>query len=218
MSKKCLLIAAAVLAGPLMTTLAQPASAATISITSQITAGNAPVEGDAAPLAGAVNFTQGVIGSSSGNYLSPYANNTNGTTNTPYNVINSGGSGTQGDAFYNVGASSYSILWGSPDSYNEIAFFAGADGTGGQIGSTLSGCALTPSCTGAGFDLATFTVSSGSIGSVELIDTGQAAFEFGTVSATPLPATLPLFAGGLGFVGYLTGRKKRKAGQALAAA
>ena len=37
------------------------------------------------------------------------------------------------------------------------------------------------------------------------------------VSATPLPATLPLFAGGLGFVGYLTGRKKRKAGQALAA-
>ena len=37
-------------------------------------------------------------------------------------------------------------------------------------------------------------------------------------AATPLPATLPLFAGGLGFVGYLTGRKKRKAGQALSAA
>ena len=34
--------------------------------------------------------------------------------------------------------------------------------------------------------------------------------------ATPLPATLPLFAGGLGFVGYLTRRKKRNA-QALAA-
>jgi hypothetical protein len=37
------------------------------------------------------------------------------------------------------------------------------------------------------------------------------------VSATPLPATLPLFAGGLGFVGFLTRRKKRNA-QALAAA
>jgi hypothetical protein len=36
-------------------------------------------------------------------------------------------------------------------------------------------------------------------------------------SATPLPATLPLFAGGLGFVGYLTRRKKRNA-HALAAA
>ena len=30
-----------------------------------------------------------------------------------------------------------------------------------------------------------------------------------TPTATPLPATLPLFAGGLGFVGYLTRRKKR---------
>ena len=31
-------------------------------------------------------------------------------------------------------------------------------------------------------------------------------------SATPLPATLPLFAGGLGFVGYLTKRRKQKQG------
>ncbi len=38
------------------------------------------------------------------------------------------------------------------------------------------------------------------------------------VSATPIPAALPLFAGGLGFVGYLTSRKKRKAGQAMAVA
>jgi hypothetical protein len=35
-------------------------------------------------------------------------------------------------------------------------------------------------------------------------------------STTPLPATLPLFAGGLGFVGYLTRRRKRA--QAIAAA
>ena len=37
-----------------------------------------------------------------------------------------------------------------------------------------------------------------------------------TVAATPLPATFPLFAGGLGFVGYLTRRKKRV--QTIAAA
>ncbi len=36
------------------------------------------------------------------------------------------------------------------------------------------------------------------------------------VSATPLPATLPLFAGGVGFVGYLTHRRKRGGKQALA--
>ncbi len=34
-------------------------------------------------------------------------------------------------------------------------------------------------------------------------------FDFEAETATPLPATLPLFAGGLGFVGYLTRRKKR---------
>jgi hypothetical protein len=34
-------------------------------------------------------------------------------------------------------------------------------------------------------------------------------------AATPLPATLPLFAGGLGFIGYLTKRRKRNAKQVL---
>jgi hypothetical protein len=38
------------------------------------------------------------------------------------------------------------------------------------------------------------------------------------ISATPLPATLPLFAGGLGMVGWLTRRKKRNSPQPLAAA
>jgi PEP-CTERM motif len=38
------------------------------------------------------------------------------------------------------------------------------------------------------------------------------------VSATPLPATLPLFAGGLGFVGYLARRRKRSYSSALAIA
>jgi hypothetical protein len=38
------------------------------------------------------------------------------------------------------------------------------------------------------------------------------------VSTTPLPATLPLFAGGLGFVGYLARRRKQSGKQALVAA
>jgi hypothetical protein len=37
-------------------------------------------------------------------------------------------------------------------------------------------------------------------------------------AATPLPATLPLFAGGLSFVGYLAKRRKQSAKQTLAAA
>jgi hypothetical protein len=39
-----------------------------------------------------------------------------------------------------------------------------------------------------------------------------------TAPATPLPATLPLFAGGLAFVGYLAKRRKKNATSALAAA
>jgi hypothetical protein len=38
------------------------------------------------------------------------------------------------------------------------------------------------------------------------------------LTATPLPATLPLFAGGLGFVGYLARRRKRTGKYALVAA
>jgi hypothetical protein len=75
--------------------------------------------------------------------------------------------------------------------------------------------------------------SGGGLSATDLYQTGLGPEEFidecdsgscGSLTAqtspptTPLPATLPLFAGGLGFVGYLTGRKKRKAGQALAAA
>lgn len=39
-----------------------------------------------------------------------------------------------------------------------------------------------------------------------------------TLSATPVPAALPLFAGGLGMLGAFSRRKKRKAEKALAAA
>jgi hypothetical protein len=39
-----------------------------------------------------------------------------------------------------------------------------------------------------------------------------------TPTVTPLPATLPLFAGGLGFIGYLAKRRKQNAKQAIAAA
>jgi len=44
------------------------------------------------------------------------------------------------------------------------------------------------------------------------------AVGFSPVAATPLPATLPLFAGGLGAMGLLGRRRKRKNAAALAAA
>ncbi len=49
-------------------------------------------------------------------------------------------------------------------------------------------------------------------------DVEQETFTFNKVSTTPLPATLPLFAGGLGFVGYLARRRRGNAKPAVAVA
>jgi len=46
---------------------------------------------------------------------------------------------------------------------------------------------------------------------------GLVSATFTPVSSTPLPAALPLFAGGLGMVGFLSRRKKRKAASELVA-
>jgi len=66
------------------------------------------------------------------------------------------------------------------------------------------------------------TLSMGGGGSFNLSGTGISSTDVGTVTlalvATPLPTALPLFAGGLGFIGYLSKRRKRNGKQALATA
>jgi hypothetical protein len=47
---------------------------------------------------------------------------------------------------------------------------------------------------------------------------GSFTVEGPSLAATPLPATLPLLAGGLGLFGFLSHRKKRNASQVMAAA
>lgn len=201
------------------------ANAATISITSQDYTGNAPLEGTPTPASSSGIFSQSVTGSISGVELSPYAFNTGSgadgsaaATSAPYSVLDAGGSSSAATATYNVGSSTFTFLWGSPDPYNEIAFYTGANGTGSLIdvvggettyydGTNLA--CFSSTCGDTLFDLVTFTVSSGTIGSVVLTDTGTAAFEYG-ISATPLPAALPLFASGLGAMGLFGWRRKRK--------
>jgi hypothetical protein len=116
-------------------------------------------------------------------------------------------------------------LWGSPDSYNEIEFYSAAD-AGGTLLATLGCGGLTATgCSSSGYDLVTFSFSpSTTIGSIVTLDPGQngpanESFEYDIVTsaATPLPAALPLFAGGLGLMGLLGRRKKRKQQVALPA-
>lgn len=209
-------------------------AATTVSIASQVFTGNAPLESTPLSAAESGSYSQNVTGSIVDVELSPYAFNTGtgqdggaAAMNAAYSVLGAGGG--SGSATYNVNSSSFTLLWGSPDSYNQIAFYTGPNGSGSLIdviggnttyydGSNLA--CYDSTCNQTLFDLVTFAVSSGNIGSVILTDAG-AAFEYALdppaadppPDALPLPASLPLFAGGLSALGLLGCRRKRRPGR-----
>jgi hypothetical protein len=128
-----------------------------------------------------------------------------------YTSIQGGGSAT-----YNFSSSDIlSILWGSPDSWNTLTFWSAPGGTGTDLYS-ITGNSLDLQT--YGHDLVVFTMTGGTFESV-VLTSSQNAFEFADLQAqAPLPAALPLFAGGLGLVGLLARRSKRKNATASAAA
>ena len=149
-------------------------------------------------------FTTTAQGSIAFQQASPWGNST-----SFYSCIDcSFGAGAEA-VVYNAPANTttFSILWGSPDSYNSI-IFVGLDGST----TALSGNDLGV-LTRQGFDFVTFTGSE-DLASVELYDNGTPAFEYAdpsfSLALTPLPPTLPMFVGGLGMIGLL-GRKRKRA-------
>ena len=58
----------------------------------------------------------------------------------------------------------------------------------------------------------------GTEGNVSASNIDSSVTGYATPNPTPLPATLPLFAGGLGVIGLLSGRRKRQNAAAIAAA
>ena len=116
------------------------------------------------------------------------------------------------------------ILWGTVDtdgspSDRNVVTSGGTVITGADIAAAYNADGFGTLSNGAddvfveitgltAFSTATFT------------DDNKASFEFGLgiPTATPLPAALPLFAGGLGVMGLLGRRRKRKALEAGAAA
>lgn len=102
-----------------------------------------------------------------------------------------------GTATFNQTGNQLSLIWGSPDSYNQLTFYSGINGTGSTLG-TVTGSAISPS-NGTGFSYVTISGLS-TFGSFKLInDPGTNAFEVSTfnVSSVPLPAGLPMFGGAL---------------------
>lgn len=199
------------------------ASAATISIFSQDTTSLPTPPGsivNPAPssISGSV-LTE--VGSVANEYRSPFeefnhpGTITPGYESVPYTSIGSFGSGLS-SATYNFASAmdTLVILWGSPDSYNTLNFWSGQGGTGTLLGS-ITGDKLAVQT--YGYDLVTF-ISALGFESVVLSST-NAAFEFADLQASaPLPAALPLFATGLGVMGYLARRRKKRTGGAAMAA
>jgi hypothetical protein len=189
---------------------ASGAGAASVSIESE---NSTTLPGTAfvtAPVSTNGSFTLSQTGSSANQYLSPFGNTTSAfSVISPGNLAFAPGS----SATFNIAAGSagFSFLWGSPDLFNSVQFWTGANGTGTKVGSAFTGASLAKATLGSGFDFVTFLLDG--VGSVVFTDpTGQAAFEFADVAATPLPAALPLVAGGLGFVAWLTRKRKQRAG------
>jgi hypothetical protein len=174
---------------------------------------NAPLYFTVVPDASTPVFVLSTTGSVSGNQRSPYENNTNGFANAAYSVLAPGGASqtaATASATYNINNTIFALLWGSPDSYNEVQFYsaAGGAGGGGSLMATYTGanlaCFIGNTCNQLTWDVVTFS-SDTPFGSVVLTDNSNGsttvatpAFEYGlrvgtNQGETPLPAAFWLF-------------------------
>jgi len=142
--------------------------------------------------------------------------------------------GGASSAIFNVtaptGANNFTLLWGSPNSNNTVQLYSAANGNGSLVATVqfvdgsgffvdgvLSGQFFGPNTTAPGYIESITTsavfgsaVLTNSNGGFEVADISASTLGVGTLSSTPLPAALPLFAGGLGAFGLLARRRKRK--------
>ena len=111
-------------------------------------------------------------------------------------------------------ATQLSLFWGSVDSYNVIEFLLGGTLVDMVSGNDVFNPASGDQTSANTNRLVTITLA-GLFDKVIFYSNGQNAFEFDNVStAVPIPAALPLFAGGVGLLGWLA-RRKRRAAEAL---
>ncbi len=198
--------------------LAASASAATVSVVKTALPID-PVEAQSAVLA-PTSFTAGAFlanqtGSVGGVRRSPYDTVSGLAATGVYNSVQRGGSATY---LFGAAQDSFSILWGSPDSYNTLSFFL--DGSQIDLGAAtgVSGMSIT------GAEVAALPLAqaqqvglaqilfSGFLFDEVVLASGANAFEYGLVSSTPAPAPVPLpaaawlLAAGLGALGLLRRR------------
>lgn len=136
-------------------------------------------------------------------------------------IVNMGATPANIDLYFGVTGPT-SIGFGSDTSASEgSGNFVGIFGSLGWLAvpqGYTSGLTLSDSMT---FDNATFTslgLTPGTYTYSWNVPDDSISLNIGTTTATPLPAALPLFASGLGIMGFLAKRRKRKGDTAVAAA
>lgn len=171
---------------------AAAAQAATVSVVKTAVAID-PVEAVAdvlAPTAFTGTFFENATGSVGGVRRSPYDTVAGLAGTGVYHSVSGGGTATYAFAQDQIG---FSLLWGSPDSYNSLSFFNdGVQLSLDSFGLTLTGdeIAALPLSQPQQVGLALVAISGFTFDKVVFASGGN-AFEYGLVSSTPAAVPLP---------------------------
>lgn len=144
-------------------------------------------------------FNALLTASVSGQYRSPWQGSSNDGAN--YASVQAGGFV---EFVFTQLQDSVSLIWGSPDTYNDLVITLIGDTTETVNGSQVFGT--------SGILASLVTITDVSFNKLRF-ESGRNAFEFANLKTTavPLPAALPLLAGGLGILGFAGWRRKKAA-------
>lgn len=184
---------------------ALPAAAATVQTNTVVPAYTGKL---AAPTSSSANFRLNFQGS---DFVAPNPNARTpweglGVENTAYyNSVESGGFA---EYVFSKAQTAFSLMWGSPDSYNTLRFFNNLNQEVFDISGNDSAIINTPGYMKGRFFVNVLLTDLNPFTKVRF-ESGSDAFEYSNVAPVPLPAALPLMIAGLGAVGGLRMRRKR---------
>ena len=181
-------------------------SAAALSLAALAPAGAVTVTQSATPTTAVANPTTvvDVIGTYSENVSNPGL--VPGLRRSPWEGTSLDGSvysSITGELTYTFDSlhTSFSLVWGSPDSYNSLHFYNGTTWVATILGTSIVGCC------GGNIANSLVTISDLQFDSVRFVS-GAPAFEYANISAAvPLPAGGLLLLGALGGLAALRRRK-----------